>query len=108
MSQPYLLIVGRVIINVKATTCPDCKRGTEEFCGHFARLIRAVQERLAREADRTERRRLATILADMERNRAAIAASGMWDMAEVAQGTKRAITWRQTLRIPHHTTGGDL
>jgi inhibitor of KinA sporulation pathway (predicted exonuclease) len=108
MSQPYLLIVGRITVNVKATTCPDCGRGTEEFCGHFTRLIRAVQERLAREADQRERRRLSAILADMERNRAAIAASGEWDMAELAQGTKRAITWRQTLRVPHHTTGGDL
>jgi hypothetical protein len=105
---PYLLTVGRVIINVKATTCPECKRGTEEFCGHFARLIQAVRERLVREANQAERQRLAAILADMERNRAAIAASGPWDMANLAQGTTKMPTWRQTLKNPHHTAGGDL
>jgi hypothetical protein len=106
-SLPYRLTVGNLTIDIKATTCPTCHRGTEEFCGHYARLEQAVRERLVREQDQRERRRLSAILSDMERNRAAIAASGQWDMAEAAQGTKRAITWRQTLRVPHHTTGGD-
>lgn len=108
MSARYLLLVGGISINVLATTCPRCKRGTEDFCGHFARLEQAVRERRAVEADQQERGRLTAILTDMERNRAALAASGPWDMALLAQGQVRTITWRQTLRHPHHTTGGDL
>jgi hypothetical protein len=103
---PYLLIVGRVIVNIKATTCPTCKRGTEEFCTHGARLARAITERLARQMDRDERARLTDILDGISRNRAALAASGPWDLVQVAQGTTKMPTWRQSLKYPHHTSGG--
>jgi hypothetical protein len=100
MPGPFTVRIGGATINVLATTCPRCGRGTGEFCGHVARLEQALRERLAVAAERRERAKLSELLEDMSRNRAAIAASGEHDMENLAQGAKRMPTWRQAPR--HH------
>jgi hypothetical protein len=103
--EPWYMVRGKTVIDIRATTCPRCNTGTEALCPHIDRVIQAVVERSRREHNRAVQADLDAVVADMRRNRAAIEASGPWDMAELAQGQKRALTWRQTLKIPHHTTG---
>lgn len=105
MREPWFMVRAGVFIDIGATTCPRCHTGTEALCPHFDRVRQAVVERAHREYDAAVRADLSHLIADMDRNRAAIEASGRWDLVNLAQGTKRAITWRQTLRNPHHTTG---